>query len=334
MEDAKSGGKRILLGFTAGPAGAGAAVEKAVLARPEVAAVLGASFIYYPLAPGKGETPDLSKRYGIQVLPTFLFTDAAGAELDRLAGPADRFSFLALATDVAAGNHLAALREKVAAEPGNAVLQARLGVRLDAARDPEGRAHMDRAVALDPEDRLPTTVDARWRIALADSGLEGPAPAAKKVVAALAAFAGRYPDSSGAVLAHRNLMALAQRLKDEKQEEASLEFLIRRDPDAEIRNNLAWFLSTRGRDLDRALQFADQALKDEPDNWAYIDTRAECLSRLGRHDEAVAAQERALRLVNADTRADLMSRYELGNRLEEFRKKRDAAKESEGEGGK
>ncbi|MCK6480386.1 MAG: hypothetical protein L6R43_09600 [Planctomycetes bacterium] len=309
-------------------------MERSVLSRPEVAAVLGASFVYYPLAPGKGEAPELSKRYGIQVLPTFLFADAAGAELDRQAGAADPFSFLALATDVAAGNHLAALREKAAGEPGNAVLQARLGIRLDAARDPEGRTHLDRAVALDPEDRLPTTVDARWRIALADSGLEGPAPSPKKVVAALAAFAARYPDSPGAVLAHRHLMALSQRLKDEKQEEASLEFLVRRDPDAEVRNNLSWFLSTRGRDLERALQFADMALKDEPDNWAYLDTRAECLSRLGMHDEAVAVQERALKLVNADTRADLMSRYELGQRLDGFRKKRDAAGESGGESGK
>jgi hypothetical protein len=68
----------------------------------------------------------------------------------------------------------------------------------------------------------------------------------------------------------------------------------------------------------------DEALKEQPGNAPWIDTRAECLSRLGRHDEAVEVEKKAISLLSASTGRDERNKYE--EHLKEIEKRRDEAK--------
>ncbi len=80
---------------------------------------------------------------------------------------------------------------------------------------------------------------------------------------------------------------------------------------SEAYNDLAWIYSEQGVHLDRALEFIDKALSLEPQNYAFLDTKAEVLFKMGRKQEAIAIEE------------DLMKKYphdpQLRQQLEKFR---------------
>lgn len=56
-------------------------------------------------------------------------------------------------------------------------------------------------------------------------------------------------------------------------------------------NDLAWLYAEQGIHLDRALELIDRALLKEPDSYAFLDTRAEVLFKMGRVREAVRIEE-------------------------------------------
>ncbi len=59
-------------------------------------------------------------------------------------------------------------------------------------------------------------------------------------------------------------------------------------------NDLAWIYAQENKNLDHALELAEQAAAKDPDNSAYRDTKAEVLYRLGRVDEAAAIEQELL----------------------------------------
>jgi membrane protease YdiL (CAAX protease family) len=65
-------------------------------------------------------------------------------------------------------------------------------------------------------------------------------------------------------------------------------------------NDLAWIYAEQNIHLSRALELADRALALDPDNYAFLDTKAEVLYRLGRVDEAVAIAETLVREYSAN----------------------------------
>jgi len=297
-------------------------MDREVFTDPAVAGFANGSLLVYKVDVEKEEGKALARRFGIRYLPTFIFVDGEGKELDRQVGPSGKGDFLSYMKEVASGNHLAALRAKVEKSPEDGALRADLGLRLAKNEDPGAREHLEKAVALDPKNARGTTVRVRYHLAVLD--LEE-----KKAPAGLAAFAKEFPENPLTVDAHRILVGVCEQSGDAEGEEASLEFLVKRAPEPWTRNGLAWFLATRGRDLERALGLADAALKDQPQEAAYLDTRAECLSRLGRHDEAGAAQEKAVRCLAEDIEPEVREQYE--GRLAEFQKKRDDARAKGGE---
>ena len=63
-----------------------------------------------------------------------------------------------------------------------------------------------------------------------------------------------------------------------------------------VLNNLAWTYAGEGLELARAAELSLAAIKAEADNIVYLDTYAEILHLLGRHDRALAIIRRALSL--------------------------------------
>jgi tetratricopeptide (TPR) repeat protein len=60
------------------------------------------------------------------------------------------------------------------------------------------------------------------------------------------------------------------------------------------RNQVAWLSACCRRDLDEALKHVRRAIELTPDSAAYHDTLAEVLFQLGKKDEAIAAQKKAI----------------------------------------
>lgn len=69
-------------------------------------------------------------------------------------------------------------------------------------------------------------------------------------------------------------------------------------------NNVAWVLATcraaEARDGKLAVQYALQAVEQEPENYAFVRTLAAAYARNGEFDKAIAAQERANELFQDD----------------------------------
>jgi tetratricopeptide (TPR) repeat protein len=70
--------------------------------------------------------------------------------------------------------------------------------------------------------------------------------------------------------------------------------------DAERMNALAWLCAKSGQRLEEALGLVEEALRIQPDNYAYLDTAAELNFALGRGAEAVRLERRALALKPGD----------------------------------
>jgi tetratricopeptide (TPR) repeat protein len=72
--------------------------------------------------------------------------------------------------------------------------------------------------------------------------------------------------------------------------------LIRSNADGNSRqfNALCWSLATVNFDLETALHDCDAALKLEPGEPAYLDSRAMVLLRMGRYQEAIEMYDQAL----------------------------------------
>ena len=95
------------------------------------------------------------------------------------------------------------------------------------------------------------------------------------------------------------------------------EGVIQASPNAVIAlNNLAWIYAEEGMRLHYALELSLQAVKIEADSPVYLDTYAELLHLLGRHQHAIAVIGRAL----AHEEADGEHRAYLEDQLAKFRR--------------
>lgn len=75
-----------------------------------------------------------------------------------------------------------------------------------------------------------------------------------------------------------------------------MEIALELDPDNSIAaNGVAWDLAVRGKDLERAMQLVDIALKKEPRNAAYIDTKGWIYYQMGDYQQSLVWLESAVR---------------------------------------
>ena len=303
LEDAKAQGRPILVDFFTTWCGPCKWMDKEVFGHATVAEFANANYVVYKIDAEKGEGPELAKKYAVEGYPTFVLLDSAGEEVDRQVGSSPREDFLGYMKAVHAGDHLKSLRAKAEKDPEDGAVRGRLGVRLARMRDDGARPHLEKAASKDPEAKQPGTVEVRFYIALLDAqAMQSPDP--------LEAFGGKHPDSAQAVDAHRILWSVHAQLGNEEKRVRSLEIVVQRAPDAASRNDLAWTLALAGKELDRAMTLIDAALKDAPEVAAFIDTKAEVLSKLGRHDEAIALQKKAIAALAENTGEEERAQYE------------------------
>jgi len=87
------------------------------------------------------------------------------------------------------------------------------------------------------------------------------------------------------------------------------------DPDsAFLKNGLAYALALENRDLDEALDLINDLLRKEPDEWAYLDTKACVLYRQGKYKEANDLVEEYINLIpEQDFERDAYLTWFLGN---------------------
>lgn len=79
-------------------------------------------------------------------------------------------------------------------------------------------------------------------------------------------------------------------------------------------NSLAWYLARSGRKLDEALKLATEAVTNDPDNAAFIDTLAEVNFQLGHLDEAIKLETKALTIEPGRPELESqMKRFKRGN---------------------
>jgi len=292
-------------------------METKIWADAGVKEFLGANVSSLLVASGKGEADALVEKYRIRAWPTMLFLDAEGEETERVEGAAGKSWVLALLQDAADGVNLRSLRARAEKKPDDASLRGKLGVRLFLRGDPGATIHLEKAVKLDPKKEKDTTKEAAFLLEVREARTGGSAGPLK-------AYLEKYGDTAEAWEIHMSLIAVLSQRKDEAGQIPSWEYLMERDPKAERRNGLAWALSRSNRENERALGLVEEALKEEPENPAYMDTKAECLSRLGRHDEAVELEKKAIGKLSGSTPRD--QREEYDKHLKEIEQRRDEMK--------
>ena len=81
-----------------------------------------------------------------------------------------------------------------------------------------------------------------------------------------------------------------QQLTDPQKEELLLKSLQKNPSHPPSNNDLAWLYARQGIHLDKALKMAETALKSAPEEFAFLDTKAEVLYRMGRFKEAIAIE--------------------------------------------
>jgi len=91
-------------------------------------------------------------------------------------------------------------------------------------------------------------------------------------------------------------------LTDQRKEELLLQS-IRTYPDhAPSCNDLAWLYAEQGKKHQRALELVNRALVSDPQNYAYLDTKAEILQQMGRLQEALEIERELIKRYPKDPR--------------------------------
>ena len=292
-------------------------MESKVWGDTDVKAFIEGNVVCLPVFFGKGEADKIVEKYRIRAWPTLLFLDAEGEETERMEGCGGKGYVIPLLQDAVDGQSIRSLRARAEKKPEDGVLRARLGIRLFHRGDSGATLHLEKAVQVDPKKEKETTKEAAFLLEVREARTGGS-------VGPLKAYIEKHPDTAEAWEVHMALISALAKRDDDAGQAPSWEYLLEREPNAERRNGLAWALSRGNKDNERALGLVEEALKEEPDNPAYLDTKAECLSRLGRHDEAVELEKKAIGKLPGSTPRAMREEYD--KHLKEIETRRDEAK--------
>ncbi len=213
------------------------------------------------------------------------------------------------------GESVARVEAATKAEPENAKLMHLLGMlQVLSGKGLEAEASFRKAIQLDPNDLAPYQSLAQY---LALTGRR------EEVLSTYERAAAQRPDSAGLQLV---LGSLYEAYGDLDQAEKAYERAIEVDPRlAPAKNNLAYILAESGRNLDRALDLAQEAKSMLPESGHTADTLGWVLYKKGIPSAAVGYLLEAEGLFEADdpnlgiVRHHLAQAYEAAEQKEEAR---------------
>jgi thioredoxin 1 len=291
-------------------------LDKQVFADAQFAAYMNSKFFAYKLNAEKDDDgPDVQKRFGVRGYPTALIIDPkTGEEIDRIVGFKPAEEYVKALKEILGGNSFAARKKKAKDNPEDIEAWAAYAKALED-RDPKAAGEAWKKVAaLDPKDEKGKGSEALLAVARIETmEKQNPAPVVE--------FARSNDGKPVALKAHKMITEMLGQSPDPEHRKlvlASYEYLVGHGKkDAETLNGYAWTLATANQDLEKALGLVQEALKEKPDSAEYLDTLAECLSKLGRKDEAVAAARMAVE--KADPKNPRMADF-LKRRLAQFEK--------------
>lgn len=315
VDEAKAAKKPVFIALTMEFCDYSTDMERKVLADSVVAGYVDENFIPLRLevaAPANRTTlRDLRARE--DYAPAFVFLGPDGKEVDRVLGAVPKERFLEIVRAVTDGNHFIALKSRAAERPDDYDAQFAYGRRLAERDDSAARDVLAKVIALDPNDAKQTTVEARFHLADVT-----PEPGRTD---ALAKFAAAYAASPFALTAQETVAPRLMARGDVAGAIQSFEVLREHDRLDVWKGDYAHLLAFNGGNAELALRLNDERLAASPNVAEWLDTRAECLSRLGRYDEAIAAEEKAIANTSDDTAKRVLQRalYEMNKRRDETR---------------
>ena len=144
------------------------------------------------------------------------------------------------------------------------------------------RADLDAALKLDPAFTPAATVKADMLVKAGD------------LPAALATFTAALAKNPDDLSLHVGRGIALARSGDMTKSEADFAVIRGKDIDPQVANDICWRKATAGLALESALADCDRALAKAPGFYAFLDSRALVLLRLGRIDEAIGVYDQVL----------------------------------------
>ncbi|HET9136437.1 MAG TPA: hypothetical protein VFO76_07365 [Candidatus Kapabacteria bacterium] len=241
----------------------------------------------------------LEKGYAIAMRPTAILIRPDSAEIERIPLPnlLTAKEFIAVVTDYLHGkNTVQALRQAFWRDTTSFDARKRYLNRLTERSDYDSVVYQLGVIATlnnHPDDAR----DAAKQYAYLRMNVEGKAELVK-------AWLYRLPkhgdDSLEALQGLRDLLEFYQQRKKADSIARIYDQIFAytgvRDPD--LVNNYAWDLVTYSKNWERALVLSNEALAAKPQNQDYLDTRAQVYYALKRYDEAIADEEKAMKLAH------------------------------------
>jgi tetratricopeptide (TPR) repeat protein len=233
----------------------------------------------------KGEGPELSRRFGVEGLPTILFLDPDGRPLFRQVGYMPPVLMLGAMRKALAGGDGRGLLTLAEASPQDAQLQLEAGrLSIEQKRWAEAQRFLIKAEALSPEQDKAFA----GRVLLAQGELATRQGGWDQAAARYRAFVERFPDSPEAVRVRGQLAEVLARAG--KREEALSQYrqAVRSEPESvPVLNGFAWFCATERLGLDEALTAAAHAVELSDHAPGVLDTLAEVRYARGEYGEAL-----------------------------------------------
>ncbi len=260
-------------------------LDREVYVDPEVIVELD-STVRLKVDVDKPENRQLCRDFKVAAMPTLVLCGPDGREIDRILGFRPAAEFLQTVRDYRAGrNTLAALEESLASAPDDAELLLAAGRKRALRQDgPEARAHLDRVLALDPDN-------ARGLAAPAVQALAELAGDLKEYDLAVATARRAIADYPGVVDPVELLPSIArwqQRAGDMEGMVAAYGELVDLMPDdPRALNAFAWNAAEAGVALERATELALKAAELSGNDPGIVDTVARVYFQRGMFDEAV-----------------------------------------------
>lgn len=275
-------------------------LDSEVFPDPEVAKE-AASFIAVRVDADGAWGKALSKRYHVVGLPTVLFLNSRGEEIDRVFGFQAAPEFLRSMRDFRSGrNTIEAARKLLATKPDDLALRFEVGRRLAIRGEVEdARKLLGRVSTADPENKAGYASKALYTL-----GKYLYLRGQKSYRTALVTLQGlqkRFPDSDQAKAANYPIARAYHGLGQDDQALASLQALIDAAPqEVGNHNTFAWFCFKEGVDRKRGIQVARQGLAIDPKAAGLWDTLAELYGAEGDISAAIKAIEEAITLKPED----------------------------------